>query len=200
MINELLKNILSELGTTGLRLLTNIVIPNQTLPAENTLVSKFVYGQQTGKTFNNAVRIAEVSDGLIIKVPVMNAMKVPFSVMQHVATTESGSKTTISILFHRDGIGTIDMTIPTEAIGQFPMLLSQKDQMIAPFETPSQTHKPAQEKHVDESDLWTIPKAKTVTQKNAPIRLKDWNIWEKVRAGIVIWMFIEIFSYLSRSF
>lgn len=193
MINEMLKNILSELGTTGLGLLTNVIIPNQTLPSENTLVSKFVYGQQSGKTFNNVVRIAEVADGLIIKVPVMNAMKVPFSVIQHVATTESGSKTTISILFHRDGISTIDMTIPTEAKGQFPMLLSQKDQMIAPFETPKQT---PQQNVVDESDLWTIPKSPSTQNPNTPSKLKEFDFGNLIRIIIMIGVSFKMFNYL----
>jgi|GEM_PF-6021958 len=173
MNDHFLSNILSTLGASSFGGFTQLFIMNQELPTENILLSSFHYGNSTTSRLNNIVRIAEVSDGIILKLPMVNAVKVPFTSIQSTSWSEKGSKVHMIIGFHDEKIGKVTLVFPTTEKAQLPRLMNLTG---TPSPTPAKVH---QFDHKDE-DLWTIPKAKKHTPPNPQWKDNDLDKWLRI--------------------
>lgn len=99
-------------------------IPNQTLPTESIKVNKLHFGSTR---LENVARMAEVSDGLIVKLPVMPAFKIPFSKLRSSQWSVEENKLQIELQFQGDVPSPVTLVVPEDAQSQLPLLLNFKE-------------------------------------------------------------------------
>jgi hypothetical protein len=203
MNQNFFSSIVQNLASWPLSTFGSIIIQNQVLPASNFLVTKFSFGGTNGKSLNNVVRMAEVNDGVILKLPVIPAVKVPFTVLRSVQIQEDEKTIKLQISFHEDGVPIVSMSFPTEFKGQIPFLLQQVGNENSPSPIPTlNTQKLESVK--DDIASWTIQKQNTETKKNPPLQLDNIDIGGIVRIivlALVLWQAVSyLFRYYGQAF
>ena len=177
MNQNILSGIVESLTQTVLQnsftgVFKNIFIPNQVLPDSNILVSSMSYGQGAKTSLNKVVRMAEVSDGIIIKLPAMQAVKVPFSAISSLQMEENGSNLHLHFKFHKAGLGQVNMTIPSEERSQIPYLLQQvgeHEPNLLATNMPEEALETVD--NMSELSDWSIPTTDQKTRKTPPPEL-----------------------------
>lgn len=184
---------MGSLGVTSFGNFTSLFIPNQELPTENTLLNSFHYGSSASSRLNNIVRMAEVADGVIVKLPMVNAVKILFSTIESISWSEKGSKIHMIVGFHDQSLGKTTIIFPTTQKSQFPRLMNLTG-------TLSPTPPKSDLKTYDDLDLWTIPKSLASSSNQAPSQMEDMDLGKWIRIFVTLGSLIALGSYLLNYF
>jgi hypothetical protein len=192
MNTDLISSLMKNLGGMQFAAFNNLFIPNQELPASNFLVTKLSYGGNAPKTLNKVVRMAEVSDGVIVKLPVIPAVKIPFNAIKSLNVVEEEGTLNLRFQFQKNGLGNVSMQFPSEHKGQIPFLLSHQGEHTKLILPPPIVD---QQKNIEDLSNWRLPKSKVTTSKNPPINLDQIDLGGKIRIFLLLLIIWKLANY-----
>lgn len=184
MNESFFSGLIEALGNSTYVSFTSKFVPNQALPTENFLLNRFSYNSGTAINLNNVVRVAEVSDGLIFKLPLIQGVKIPYTQIRGHEVEESNGKVHLKLFFHDPKMGVIEMHFSSQHLSQIPVLLTEdgkRERLMAPPTLPQKSDSETK------TDLWSIPidTNNTPIPKNEPVDFGGW-----VRVMIMVGLLI----------